>query len=1188
MFSVIAMSQVTVTNNQTVEWYIQNVLVGTGVTISNVQFNAGAGNVVNAQVGQFVDPTSATGLPSGLILGSGDVTMAAQPNTGGGSTLGGGTGAGVDTDLASLTPNQINDECIVEFDFVPTGDSIVFSYVFASEEYEEYVCGSVNDAFGFFLTGTNPSGPNYSSTNLALIPDPTNPAVYTTTGVSINTVNPGVAGSNGNAATCAAIDPNWASYNIFYAGANTGTSYEYDGNTVVLDCRAAVVCGQTYHIKLAIGDGGDGAFDSGVFLEGGSFSSPQPIISMKPLDENGDPVPNGLLPEGCLNASVLLIKPAGYTDSLFTFDLTIGGTATNGIDYTQINSQYTIPVGQDTLSFPLSATLDGLTEGNETLILTTVFITACDTLVISDTLNIVDIASSFNLILQDTILDCPTDSLELTVSADGGIPNIDYVWGHSNETGSTVWAPVTTVGVTYFPVLATDFCGITSEDSIKVTLNPSVPHTITFDADYIFTCIDQNGVTIAVDSIGNAYDPSAITYTWSPAAGNLDSINVFPTNTINWYYLTVFDGCNTVTDSVLVEVGRAESDSIVIVPALGCAGQGNAAGSISSYPVGPSWSYTLIGNGTTVGPQTTNVFTSLTGNLVYNLLATDPQGCILDTNIFVPQANSTLSAVLDQNAIKDATCFGSADGESAINSIIGGINLPNGGPYNITWTHTNGTNINGGTGIPVNGGGTINTLFEGGWQVLVVEQNSGCAWSEAFYIGQPDVLEYEVEVSDTICFGVPGGSINILGIGGTPPYSATILDNQGVQVNPVGSVVAQLLDPGPYNFTFFDANGCSTTGMTRVIARPKITIDFDQTDILCYGRNTGSVTITDVYNYGGRFDSLQFIWNPPVGGGNGGLKLTESGMSAREYLIDIQDEFGCISDTVIRIIDAIPIEMTLSKKAAFCRTNSTQNGRGLVSGFATGGAGNFTLKWENVKTGQSVNFPTWASLNPGTYKLTVIDNNNCLASDTIVVDSISPFANFTVSSDDFDIPGIFEGTEPVRVKFDNESVGFADSTDPNSDVVFQWSLYANSPDDPDWFFTFDKNESVDTTYLGEETYLACLVATNYNDCADTHCVEIEVRKTPELIIPNVFTPGQKPNNEFFFPNVSISNFKATVFNRYGVVVYEFNDISDSWDGTHYKTNKPCSDGVYFVTYEGESTDGKLYSGERPITLLRNK
>ncbi len=1190
IISISGVAQLTVNNNQTVEWYIQNVLVGTGVTISNVQFNAGAGNVANEQVGSFIDPNSATGLANGLILGSGDVTMAAQPNTGGGSTLGGGTGNGSDPDLAAITPNQINDECIVEFDFIPTGDSIVFSYVFASEEYEEYVCGSVNDAFGFFLTGTNPNGPNYASTNLALVPDPTNPSVYTNTAVSINTVNPGVAGGNGVASTCAGIDPNWASYNIFYAGANAGTDYEYDGNTVVLDCRAAVVCGQTYHIKLAIGDGGDGAFDSGVFLEGGSFSSPQPVISMKPLDENGNAVPNGLLPEGCLNASILFIKPVGFTDSLFNINLTIGGTATNGVDYTQIQNQYVIPVGQDSLSFNLSATLDGVTEGTETLILSTLYTTACDTILISDTLFIVDVAANYNLILQDTVLDCPTDSLLLTVDSDGGIPNIDYVWGHSNEMNDSVWTPINTVGVTYFPVSATDFCGITSLDSIKVTLNPSVPPNITFVEDYIFTCVDQqNGVNIAVDSIGNAYDVNEITYSWFPGGGSQDNVNVFPTNTINWYYLTVYDGCNTVTDSLEVEVGRATIDSISIVPALGCSGQGNAAGVISVFPVAPNWSYTLVGNGATIGPQTSNVFNNLSGNLVYNLLATDPMGCILDSNVFVTQANATLMAILDQAAIKDALCYGSSDGEAAVNSITGGINLPNGGPYDITWTHSDGTNINGGTNIPLNGGGTVNSLYVGGWQVLVVEQNSGCAWSEAFEIGEPDTLTTVVEVSDTICYGVPGGSINILGLGGTVPYSAVILNSQGVQVNSPGTVIAELLRPDLYSYTFSDANGCSTTGTTKVLARQRMTIEFDKQDILCYGRNTGSVNITDVHHYGGSFDSLQFLWTPAVSGGNGGLKLTETGMAAREYLIDIQDQYGCISDTLIRILDAVPIEINMSKKSAYCRTNNLQNGRGLVSGFAEGGAGNFSLKWKNVETGQTlINIPTWASLNPGTYELTVIDNNNCIASDQIVLDSINPVADFVVSSEDFDTPGIFEGTEPVKVKFDNESIGYADSTDPNNDVVFQWSLNATSDSDANWFLTFDVNDGVDTTYLGEDIYLACLVASNYNDCADTHCVEIAVRNVPELIVPNVFTPGQNPNNLFYFPNVGIETFSAVIFNRYGEKIYEFDSIDDAWDGNHYKTNKPCSDGVYFIIYEGESTNGTPYSGEGTVTLLRNK
>src|SRR5690606_19115784 len=83
-----------------------------------------------------------------------------------------------------VSPYTTNDAAVVTFNFVPTGDTIMFDYVFASEEYHVYVNSSFNDVFGFFLTGPNPFGPNYNNTNIALIPG-------TTTPVTINSVNNG-------------------------------------------------------------------------------------------------------------------------------------------------------------------------------------------------------------------------------------------------------------------------------------------------------------------------------------------------------------------------------------------------------------------------------------------------------------------------------------------------------------------------------------------------------------------------------------------------------------------------------------------------------------------------------------------------------------------------------------------------------------------------------------------------------------------------------------------------------------------------------------------------------------------------------------------------------------------------------------------------------------------------------------
>lgn len=459
--------QVSVSNNQTVEWYVQNVLAGQGVNITNVQFNGSVANVANQQVGEFSDPTQSIGLGQGLILGSGNVMMAQQPNTGSGSSLGGSGNTGNDPDLASITPNQIWDECVVEFDFVPVGDSISFRYVFASEEYPEYVCGSVNDAFGFFLSGPNPMGGNYVSQNLALVPDPSNPSIYTSTPVSINTVNPGVAGFAGTATNCSSIDPNWTSYNIFYAGNNTSTNYEYDGNTVVLSCKAAVVCNQTYHIKLAIGDGGDDAFDSGVFLEGGSFTSIGVDVSAGIL--NGDTA----LYEGCNTAFFAFSRPDTTED--FTVHFEMSGDALNGFDYIEVPDSLVLTAGVFTDTIFIIPYVDGIDENPEVVEMLIIYETCSGNY---DTLSAILTISDYDpmiISLPDSLNIC-NENLVLEPSFEGGLPPVNYLW----NTGDT------SLNLTLFPTETGDYivssfdnCGYPASDTVTVWVQcPIVPPNI--------------------------------------------------------------------------------------------------------------------------------------------------------------------------------------------------------------------------------------------------------------------------------------------------------------------------------------------------------------------------------------------------------------------------------------------------------------------------------------------------------------------------------------------------------------------------------------------------------------------------------------------------------------------------------------------------------------------------------------
>src|SRR5262245_38597409 len=158
----IGFSQLVLTNTMTPEQLLQNVLLGSGVAVSNVSFNGAPATVVTVQAMEFDGTNCNVGMSGGVMLCSGDCNMAIGPNNTGGNTLPpGGLGLNGDPDLDVLLGGGYTtyDAAVLEFDFVPNGDTLRFNYVFGSEEYLEWVSSSYNDVFGFFLSGPGISGP---------------------------------------------------------------------------------------------------------------------------------------------------------------------------------------------------------------------------------------------------------------------------------------------------------------------------------------------------------------------------------------------------------------------------------------------------------------------------------------------------------------------------------------------------------------------------------------------------------------------------------------------------------------------------------------------------------------------------------------------------------------------------------------------------------------------------------------------------------------------------------------------------------------------------------------------------------------------------------------------------------------------------------------------------------------------
>ncbi len=426
-------AQLAVDNTITVQQLVENVLLGGGVTVSNITFNGQPASQTNIQIGSFSGTGSNVGLPQGVTLSSGDIAVALGPNASSGNTLpGGGIGGSGDDDLDQASNSSTFDRAVLEFDFVPAGDSLTFNYVFGSEEYLEFVNAGYNDVFGFFLSGPGISGPySNNAINIALVPGTGQP-------VSIDNVNdisnPAFYVDNGDG---------------FTAPFDGDDQYiQFDGFTVPLIARALVQCGQPYHIKIAIADAGDPILDSSVFLEGGSFSSPN-AIELQLISASAD----GILTEGCSDATFTISRP-GDLDSLNVM-VTVGGTAENGADYTAIPTIITIPAGLNSVTYLVQAFEDDIPEGDEQILLTATYVNACGDTSISTASVIVRDYTPIIIVAQDRFLQCDQDSVLISAQAAGGFGALAYAWGFGG-TSTSFWAAGLVNGS--YPLTVVDDC----------------------------------------------------------------------------------------------------------------------------------------------------------------------------------------------------------------------------------------------------------------------------------------------------------------------------------------------------------------------------------------------------------------------------------------------------------------------------------------------------------------------------------------------------------------------------------------------------------------------------------------------------------------------------------------------------------------------------------------------------------
>jgi gliding motility-associated-like protein len=523
IFSFSVNAQLVVDNTMTVEEYVQEVLLGEGVVASNITFNGGAANINVLQVASFNSTNANVGIENGIFMASGGVTLGPGPNNSSGLTVDTGLGNfdGDDPDLIDISSGfGINDWCIIEFDFVPTGDSISFSYVWGSEEYMEWVNSSFNDIFGFFLSGPGIDGPfSNNGINIALVPGTNLPVTID----NVNLNNNGIYYvDNGDGFT----EPSFSDNSYI----------QFDGFTVPLIASAAVQCGQTYHIKLALADSGDSALDCGVFLEEGSFSSNALSIAGAVVNAPAF-LPGNTVLEGCVDGYFTIFQPDITTADTVT--ITISGSAVNGIDYIDMVEEWIIPIGSNSVEIPLNPITDDITEGTETVTIQYTYQNSCGEIDIQDYIDM-------TLDLEEEFI-CPGQNAQVNATPDGGAPTFQYEWSTGQSSANVTFNSDDVDESLEVSVTVSDYC----QNEVTATFIVSEPSPFVVQDSIDFCLGLETGDMVSGGASPYIYDYDTLAFNY---LGGDDFSAITP----GIYFIDVEDQCGQ-EETILVEVVECDT-----------------------------------------------------------------------------------------------------------------------------------------------------------------------------------------------------------------------------------------------------------------------------------------------------------------------------------------------------------------------------------------------------------------------------------------------------------------------------------------------------------------------------------------------------------------------------------------------------------------------------------------------------
>lgn len=227
--------------------------------------------------------------------------------------------------------------------------------------------------------------------------------------------------------------------------------------------------------------------------------------------------------------------------------------------------------------------------------------------------------------------------------------------------------------------------------------------------------------------------------------------------------------------------------------------------------------------------------------------------------------------------------------------------------------------------------------------------------------GGSDLAVSITNYNDVLCFGQNNGSATASVEGGVPPYTYS-------WSNGSTSATINNLFAGVYTVTVTD--DADATGTASIEISEPDEIEFNSpsiTHVTCNGDNDGSISV-GVF---GGISPYTYTWS------NGGNGNTISGLTAGSYTVTVTDDNTCTETATYTVNQPPAINISLNNLE---HESCDGEEDGIISISVSGGESPYFAEWSNGSIGMTI-----SNLSPGTYNVTVTDNNNCTETESYTI-----------------------------------------------------------------------------------------------------------------------------------------------------------------------------------------------------------